>query len=559
MEERSDEGRAGVWGPVGPVGPQSSAGGAGNNAREAGWDLARAFAIVMMVLINFQLMLAAPPPETGLDHGEQILRWLVHVPSGRSSSLFVVLSGVGFSLLTKKARERRAGEPYFSIELRVALRTMLLRVVFLFALGNALLLVWSIDILHFYACYLLLATLLFLRTPGWAVLSMGALATIGAVVIDMALPGRAELPYLSPLGLTLDLFLDGVHPVLPWFGFVAYGAWLGRRDLSEVTRRRAFLRRAALLVLVTELGSLAVATAVLRVPALAFLAPHLGVLSTSWDPAPLFVVSACGTATVFITLAHELTARFDARLPVRALVHTGQLALSIYLTHAIVGVVLPRFFFGWGHALSVAVVTAYWLGFVLTVIVLATLYRRVLPRGPLEWVMRTLTSWRFASERATDPTSIVAEAGAESEARATPAARASTLSWILIAVGTTALLAGRVVGLGVGPSDEVFDLDAEGASTRSGELTLLHPRRTVRFQTSRLGHVVIETRSGLDLYLELARVDGEALRYLAEDDDSGEDLDARIDTSLAPGTYTIIVRPYGATTGPFVLSITPSP
>jgi uncharacterized protein len=527
---------------------------ASSDHREAGWDLARAFAIVMMVLINFQLMLASRPPATGLDHGEQVLRWLVHVPSGRSSSLFVVLSGVGFSLLTRRARVRTGDATRDRTELVVALRTMLLRVAFLFVLGNTLLLVWPIDILHFYAFYLLLATLLFLRTPGWLVLAIGALATIAAAVIDVALPERAEVPYLTPLGMALDVVVDGVHPVLPWLGFVAWGAWLGRRDLSDVSRRRAYLLRASVVVVLTELASLLLAWTVLNVPALALVTPHLGILNTGWDPAPLFVVSACGTATVFITLAHEITAhpRLGASLPVRALVHTGQLALSIYLTHAIVGVVLPRFFLGWGHALSVGAVTAYWLAFVLTVILGSAIYRRVLPRGPLEWVMRTLTSWRLKRERAGEPPARADESERAAD-RATPRAKGV---WIAVAVGAAALVFARVLGTGGGTDEEVVVLDA--ASVRGGELTLLHPRHVIHLEVPRLTRVVVETRSGMDLYLELDRIDGTTRRRMAEDDDGGDGLDARIETHLMSGTHELVVRPYGAVTGPFVVTITPA-
>ena len=527
--------------------------------REHGWDLARAFAIVMMVLINFQLMLAARPPSTGLAYGDQVLRWLVHVPSGRSSSLFVVLAGAGFSLLTRRARVTTGDAARDRTELFVALRTMLLRVGFLFVAGNVLLLAWPIDILHFYAVYLLLATLLFVRSPGWLVLSFGAIATLAAAVIDVALPGRAEVPYLTPIGLVLDLFLDGVHPVLPWFGFVAYGAWLGRHDLSDVALRRSYLRRAAVVVVVTELSSLALGWAVLRVPALSFAGPYLGFLTTGWDPAPLFIVSACGTATVFICLAHELTAhaRWGKSLPVRALVHTGQLALSVYWLHAIGGVVIPRLLFGWGHTLSVSAVTIYWAAFVLSVIVMASLYRRVFSRGPLEWLMRTLTSWRLAREKVAQREEAAPVTSGEVAKDAPRVARGGRVVWGLVGVGTALLVVARVVGLGMGPADgEAITL--EGVREIGAELSLLHPRRTLRLEVPRLQRVVIETRSGMDLYLELDRLGDATRARIAEDDDGGEGLDARLDTTLMSGTYELVVRPYGATTGPFVLAITPS-
>lgn len=44
-----------------------------------------------------------------------------------------------------------------------------------------------------------------------------------------------------------------------------------------------------------------------------------------------------------------------------------------------------------------------------------------------------------------------------------------------------------------------------------------------------------------------------------EDDDSGPHLDARLVTTLAPGRYDVDVRPYSASTGPFVLEVRTAP
>jgi hypothetical protein len=61
-------------------------------------------------------------------------------------------------------------------------------------------------------------------------------------------------------------------------------------------------------------------------------------------------------------------------------------------------------------------------------------------------------------------------------------------------------------------------------------------------------------RSQLDPYLELLDPDG---RTLAEDDDSGGELNALIQVPLArTGTYTIVARGFEDTTGPYTLTVT---
>lgn len=63
--------------------------------------------------------------------------------------------------------------------------------------------------------------------------------------------------------------------------------------------------------------------------------------------------------------------------------------------------------------------------------------------------------------------------------------------------------------------------------------------------------VVLETHSNL----ELDRRDGERWTRIAEDDDGGEDTEARIATTLPPGRDRIAVRPDGALTGPSLLDV----
>src|SRR5687767_15042860 len=112
--------------------------------RIEGYDLARAIAIVFMVLINFQWFLMT---RSSGDPDEVLPRWLLDLPSGRSASLFVTLAGCGASLMARGNPSR-------------ARKTLLIRAAFLLVAGNLLILVWDIDILHFYAFYLLFAVVL---------------------------------------------------------------------------------------------------------------------------------------------------------------------------------------------------------------------------------------------------------------------------------------------------------------------------------------------------------------------------------------------------------------
>src|SRR5690606_33077669 len=112
-----------------------------SSGRVDAYDLARAVAIVLMVLVNFQYYLLARPSG---EAGEVLPRWIFDLPSGRSSSLFVTLAGCGIARMARAARA--AGASLWPVR-----RTLLVRAAVLLVAGNLLRLVWDIDILHFYA------------------------------------------------------------------------------------------------------------------------------------------------------------------------------------------------------------------------------------------------------------------------------------------------------------------------------------------------------------------------------------------------------------------------
>ncbi|NIW14537.1 MAG: DUF1624 domain-containing protein, partial [Candidatus Thorarchaeota archaeon] len=63
--------------------------------RIIGYDLARAVALLGMLLVNFSVLLGNGTSDpTLLDH-------LIEMIRGRAAATFVVLAGVGLSLLTK--------------------------------------------------------------------------------------------------------------------------------------------------------------------------------------------------------------------------------------------------------------------------------------------------------------------------------------------------------------------------------------------------------------------------------------------------------------------------
>ncbi len=491
--------------------------------RVPGYDVARAVAICGMVLINFGVYLLGPPRGTP---GEVVLRWLAHVPGGRASSLFVTLAGVGIARMAYGDVSR-------------ARRTLLLRAALLLGLGAInLALGWWIDILHFYACYLAIAAVFFLRASPRALLASSiALGVLGGV-IAFALPEdqRLEVGRFSIEGILRDALIDGIHPVVPWLAFLLFGMWLGRLDLRLPALRRRVLARALGVFIATELASVALCSLTVRDQSIA-IGPLLGLVHTDWSPSPLYVLSALGTATAVIAIAHELVDRAPKQALVRLLGNAGQLSLTLYLVHAHLAIGIPRYFLAVADTFSIEAMLAYWMAFVVVVLPLAALYRSRFRRGPVEWLMRVLTG---------SPDHVPPLAEAETSTREPP-------RWVWgVALSVMALLPLADL-IGVAPP-ETSCADRRGLAVGSetpAQLTLRCPRARFAVELDAPTPLVLTTRSGLDVYLEVRR--GGVM--IAEDDDSGPGFDSRIEATLGPGRYDIDVRPYSAATGPFVLEI----
>jgi len=352
--------------------------------RIAAFDAARAFAVLGMVLVNFKVVAGAA------GRGPRWLTLATDFIDGKAAATFVVLAGVGLALLTRRARE--SGD---ASQLRSARLSILKRAAFLFVVGALYTPIWPADILHFYGVYLVGAALVFAwSTPA---LLAGAVA-VNAVFVAMLLLLDYErgwnwetIEYAglwTARGSLRHLLFNGFHPAFPWAGFLAVGLVVGRLDLRAArVRRRLLVGGLALLVGITVLSETLVAV----LPAADDPALVRALVGTApMPPVPTYFLAGTGAALTAIGSCAYLEAGFGARGWFRVLVHTGQLALSLYVAHVLVGM-------GTLEALgrledqTLVFATAAALVFTVSGAAFATLWRRRFARGPLEALMRFVT------------------------------------------------------------------------------------------------------------------------------------------------------------------------
>lgn len=356
------------------------------NNRIIGIDVARALAIVGMILVNFKMVFGSL--------GDNWLAPVVTALEGKAAATFVVLAGVGIAFMTNKAFQNHDHQSLQKAKLRIFKRAIVL-----FFVGLSYIVIWPADILHFYGIYMLL-TLLFVKAKPHVTLITAIVLIIGypALMLNFAYDAGWNfityeyLDFWTVAGFIRNLLYNGFHPVFPWTAFMLLGLWFGRQDL----RNRLFLKTTlwvslaifvlmqfvskGLIVLLSE-GNTEVETE---------LTPVLG--TSPMPPLPLYMFSAGSMALVVICSCILWAHRFPKSIPIEVLTKTGQLALTFYIAHVIIGIGIVEVFnvkalgtFSLNFSIHYALI------FCSFCFLFAIIWKHYKKSGPLEWLLRKLT------------------------------------------------------------------------------------------------------------------------------------------------------------------------
>ncbi len=357
-------------------------------SRQIGFDVARALAVIGMVIVNFKVVLGAD------KYGADWLIWLVGLLDGRAAATFVILAGVGISLLSRRARQDN--DAWALAEKR---KTLVKRALFLLCFGLVYAPVWPADILHFYGVYLLIGAAM-LNASNRKLWSLAVVTALGFVLLLLFFDydkgwNWSTLHYegfWTFPGMIRHLFFNGFHPVVPWTAFLLVGMWLGRQDLTLSVIRKRLLVWALCAVVAGETISHFLTTHMLTAFPEADPADIIGLCGTApIPPMPLYLLSGGGSAIAVIVLCTMVTERFDRLSGLfRPLVATGQLALTLYVAHVVVGMGLLEAIGSLeDQSITMALFSA--MCFFTASMAFALLWRRYFKHGPLEWAMRTIT------------------------------------------------------------------------------------------------------------------------------------------------------------------------
>jgi uncharacterized membrane protein YeiB len=351
-------------------------------SRIPGFDLARAYAIWGMFIVNFNVAFGDPADASPLG------RFLAFF-NGNSSTLFVMLAGMGLSILARSKAGAGA---------RRALRgTVLRRALFLFGAGLLLQLWWPADILHFYGVYMLLAAWLLFAPQAaylWAALGAVLIFHLGLLLIPFETGwDLAQLQYpgfWTPAGFLRNTFYNGWNPVFPWLAFFLAGMYLGRLDWSRPQlNTRLFLLGAA--------GWLAML--LLQGWAEGALPPGPWrdyLLADYLPPALPFMAGTASFSLMVLAACVRAGEAWGHTRPARALAAAGRMTLTHYVMHVTLGMLLLALVTGTTdlHALPArppeppALILAFSTGLYGLSVLFSSLWLRRFQHGPLEAAMR---------------------------------------------------------------------------------------------------------------------------------------------------------------------------
>jgi len=355
--------------------------------RILGFDIARAFAMFGMVAVNFKVVMGAD------GKGPEWLVFAASLLNGRAAATFVVLAGIGISLMTNKARLAS------NVDQTGKHREILLkRALFLFVVGLLYTPIWPADILHFYGVYIAIAVMFLTVSTRTLVVITGTTTFLFLVFLfffDYERGWNWETLQYAEFwtmgGMFRHIFFNGFHPVLPWLSFLTFGMVMGRSNFAESLIRRRWLVFGIFMTIIAETGSW------LLIESLSTNAGALdretisSVFGTApMPPMPLYMFAGIGVACIVISLSVSLGEISSAKKILSPLISTGQIALTLYVAHVVIGMgileslgrldnqTLP-------FALSSAVV------FCVLAVVFAHFWAARFDRGPLEAIMRRIT------------------------------------------------------------------------------------------------------------------------------------------------------------------------
>ncbi|MCU0439474.1 MAG: DUF418 domain-containing protein [Raineya sp.] len=298
--------------------------------RVIGFDLARAYAIFGMFIVNFNTVF-------GSHQDTSVLGKFLTLFNGNSSSVFVILAGMVLSLMSNK--------PNYNPEEKRNIKNIIhKRSWFLFIIGLLLYTWWSADILHFYAGYMHIAILvIFLPKKYYLWFAFTAIVIFHILLLIIPYEQGWNFDTLSYTdfwtleGFLRNTFYNGWNPIFPWVAYFLLGMWLGRLDWqNSFFKKYTFLTGLIIYISIY----------ILQETANKYITDKdlLFYLQSDYIPPFLpFMLSTSAFSLMIISFCMFLGERIHHLKITQVLVNTGKMTLTHYISHLTIGMIIFSF------------------------------------------------------------------------------------------------------------------------------------------------------------------------------------------------------------------------
>ena len=358
------------------------------DTRIIGFDLARAYAIFGMFIVNFNFCFGSIWETTDL------LGRFLNLFVGNSTAIFIILAGAGLSLLSSKSN----GNKGMAKDIR---NVVLKRSWFLFTLGLLLYTWWPGDILHFYGGYMHIAAFLLFASNRqlmisaiFAILVFHALLLIIPVETGWDFTKFQPVDFWTPTGFLRNTFYNGWNSIFPWIAYFFLGMWIGRLQWADKkVKKRIFILGLALFVTFQLLRILAKQQLFND-----FVTGYI--MSEYFPPYLPFMFITAGFAMMVISLLYVVGEKAKDHKIIRGLSQTGRMTLTHYVLHLTIGMLMLSQLTNLEYTANVQsgmhasplFILIFTVAYCLITVLFSVVWSKYYKHGPLESIMRKFSN-----------------------------------------------------------------------------------------------------------------------------------------------------------------------
>ena len=354
--------------------------------RIIGFDLARAYAIFGMFIVNFNFCF-------GSFQDNSFLGQFLNLFIGNSTAIFIILAGMGVSLMTNRNK--------YNTDEKSKLKSIILkRSWFLFALGLLLYNWWPGDILHFYGGYMHIAAFV-LFVPKKYYLWIAFFAIVIFHILLLVIPINTSwnfqtyfyADFWTPVGFLRNTIYNGWNSIFPWLSYFMLGMFLGRLNWQNTsTMRSTFFIGLVVFILFEGVRYFAKQNI--------FDAFWTNYIMSEYFPAYLpFILITASFALMVISVCMFFASKLPNNKIISYLVSTGKMTLSFYILHITIGMVVfskifNRIYTGFltqQTPVKPFYILTFAIMFYILCVVFSVFWTKKYKNGPLETLMRKIS------------------------------------------------------------------------------------------------------------------------------------------------------------------------